>query len=385
MNSEELGDGWLNGDEWGFTGIDGVWTGGDNINLGIATTSIGQARKAADCIHAKLQGTDAEDDRTGRDDPQRTSSSSTGTSPSSGPSARSSRRRIVSPIRSTRSISVSPRGCADRERPLLQLRHVLRLRELLDVLPEQRLQQGRRRRRPATSSRSRRWKSATAARSAGRNVPAASSWVSEGGIGRSLDALSTSHGSWSPVSPVTAARPWSASVLPGRLADRGRQGAAVQEGPGLHRRRLAGCGRRPTVPQPRHLSHGRRGDGRARWPPPRVTRISSWSRATVVSSTVSTPTGATRPPCWPAPWRRRWCWSSTCTKMTRTAAALVLGCRALDPEVDLAGVILNRVGSGRQESVVREAMAGIAGNAGARRHPPPQGRRPAAGSSPRVW
>jgi cobyrinic acid a,c-diamide synthase len=50
-----------------------------------------------------------------------------------------------------------------------------------------------------------------------------------------------------------------------------------------------------------------------------------------------------------------------CTKMTRTAAALVLGCRALDPEVDLAGVILNRVGCGRHENIVREAVAGIAG------------------------
>jgi len=50
-----------------------------------------------------------------------------------------------------------------------------------------------------------------------------------------------------------------------------------------------------------------------------------------------------------------------CTKMTRTAAALVMGCRALDPEVDLAGVILNRVGCGRHETIVREAVAGIAG------------------------
>jgi len=56
MHSEELGDGWLNGDEWGFTGVEGVWTGGDNINLGIATTSIGQARLAALAIDAKLQG-----------------------------------------------------------------------------------------------------------------------------------------------------------------------------------------------------------------------------------------------------------------------------------------------------------------------------------------
>jgi formate dehydrogenase major subunit len=60
MKSEELGDGWLNSDEHGFTGIDGIWTGGDNINLGIATTSIGQARLAALAIHAKLQGKEPE-------------------------------------------------------------------------------------------------------------------------------------------------------------------------------------------------------------------------------------------------------------------------------------------------------------------------------------
>ena len=56
LGSEELGDGWLNADEWGKTDIDGIWTGGDNINLGIATTSIGQARRAAENIDALLQG-----------------------------------------------------------------------------------------------------------------------------------------------------------------------------------------------------------------------------------------------------------------------------------------------------------------------------------------
>jgi cobyrinic acid a,c-diamide synthase len=45
------------------------------------------------------------------------------------------------------------------------------------------------------------------------------------------------------------------------------------------------------------------------------------------------------------------------TKTTRTAAALVLGCRALDPEVSLAGVVLNRVATRRQERVIREALA----------------------------
>jgi thioredoxin reductase/Pyruvate/2-oxoacid:ferredoxin oxidoreductase delta subunit len=60
LGSEELGDGWLNADDWGQTGVDGIWTGGDNINLGIATTSIGHARKAALSIHAFLQGREPE-------------------------------------------------------------------------------------------------------------------------------------------------------------------------------------------------------------------------------------------------------------------------------------------------------------------------------------
>jgi cobyrinic acid a,c-diamide synthase len=43
-------------------------------------------------------------------------------------------------------------------------------------------------------------------------------------------------------------------------------------------------------------------------------------------------------------------------KATRTLAAQVLGCRALDPDVSIAGVILNRVGTVRQEKLVREAL-----------------------------
>jgi cobyrinic acid a,c-diamide synthase len=49
------------------------------------------------------------------------------------------------------------------------------------------------------------------------------------------------------------------------------------------------------------------------------------------------------------------------TKMTRTAAAIVQGCAALDPEVNLAAVLLNRVGTARQERVVREAIRRISG------------------------
>ena len=45
-----------------------------------------------------------------------------------------------------------------------------------------------------------------------------------------------------------------------------------------------------------------------------------------------------------------------CTKSTRTVAAMVLGCRALDPDLQFAGVILNQVASSRQEKVVRQAI-----------------------------
>jgi cobyrinic acid a,c-diamide synthase len=45
------------------------------------------------------------------------------------------------------------------------------------------------------------------------------------------------------------------------------------------------------------------------------------------------------------------------TKSTRTLAAMVLGCQAMDSQLDLAGVILNQVGTFRQEKVIRRAMA----------------------------
>jgi NADPH-dependent glutamate synthase beta subunit-like oxidoreductase/Pyruvate/2-oxoacid:ferredoxin oxidoreductase delta subunit len=48
--------GWLVVDEWGRTGIDGIWSGGDNVTLGLATISIGQGRKAALSMHAALRG-----------------------------------------------------------------------------------------------------------------------------------------------------------------------------------------------------------------------------------------------------------------------------------------------------------------------------------------
>jgi cobyrinic acid a,c-diamide synthase len=47
------------------------------------------------------------------------------------------------------------------------------------------------------------------------------------------------------------------------------------------------------------------------------------------------------------------------TKTTRTAAAQVLGCQTLDPEVPLGGIVLNRVAGKRHESILRETIEGI--------------------------
>jgi cobyrinic acid a,c-diamide synthase len=44
------------------------------------------------------------------------------------------------------------------------------------------------------------------------------------------------------------------------------------------------------------------------------------------------------------------------TKMSRTVAAFILGCKVLDPDINIAGVILNKVGSKRQEMVIRKAI-----------------------------
>ncbi len=48
-----------------------------------------------------------------------------------------------------------------------------------------------------------------------------------------------------------------------------------------------------------------------------------------------------------------------CTKTTRTIAALVYGCLKFDPEVDIAGVILNRVAGARHENLIRDCLADI--------------------------
>ncbi len=49
------------------------------------------------------------------------------------------------------------------------------------------------------------------------------------------------------------------------------------------------------------------------------------------------------------------------TKVTRTAAAMVLGCQRLDPDVRLVGVVLNRVAGARHERVVTESIQKVCG------------------------
>ncbi|WP_041278046.1 cobyrinate a,c-diamide synthase [Desulfotalea psychrophila] len=45
-----------------------------------------------------------------------------------------------------------------------------------------------------------------------------------------------------------------------------------------------------------------------------------------------------------------------CTKTTRTIAALVLGCKLFDPRVNICGVVLNQIATGRQRKIVVEAV-----------------------------
>ena len=45
-----------------------------------------------------------------------------------------------------------------------------------------------------------------------------------------------------------------------------------------------------------------------------------------------------------------------CTKSTRTVAAMLLGCLQFDPDVNISGVILNRVAGARHESIIRKTV-----------------------------
>jgi len=50
-----------------------------------------------------------------------------------------------------------------------------------------------------------------------------------------------------------------------------------------------------------------------------------------------------------------------CTKTTRTAAAMVAGCRVLEPDLPMAGVILNRVANSRHGNILKRCIEGETG------------------------
>lgn len=45
-----------------------------------------------------------------------------------------------------------------------------------------------------------------------------------------------------------------------------------------------------------------------------------------------------------------------CTKTTRTVAAMVLGCKMLDPQITIGGVVLNQIATQRQRKIITEAI-----------------------------
>lgn len=49
-----------------------------------------------------------------------------------------------------------------------------------------------------------------------------------------------------------------------------------------------------------------------------------------------------------------------CSKMTRTAAAIVMGLKNFEPDLNLAGVVLNRVSRSRHRSIVKQAVEELA-------------------------
>jgi dissimilatory sulfite reductase flavoprotein subunit len=60
FNGLHEGKDWVKADEWGATGVEGVYAGGDDVALGLVTIAIAQGRFAAEAIDARLRGMKAE-------------------------------------------------------------------------------------------------------------------------------------------------------------------------------------------------------------------------------------------------------------------------------------------------------------------------------------
>ncbi len=60
FNGLHEGKDWIKADQWGTTGVEGVYAGGDDVTLGLVTIAISQGRFAAEAIDARLRGKTAE-------------------------------------------------------------------------------------------------------------------------------------------------------------------------------------------------------------------------------------------------------------------------------------------------------------------------------------
>lgn len=56
FNGLHEGKDWIKADDWGTTNIEGIYAGGDDIELGLVTIAISQGRFAAEAIDARLRG-----------------------------------------------------------------------------------------------------------------------------------------------------------------------------------------------------------------------------------------------------------------------------------------------------------------------------------------
>ena len=198
--------------------------------------------------------------------------------------------------------------------------------------------------------------------------------------------MSAAPGSWSPGTSSGAGKTTVATGLMAALAARGERAAGFKVGPGLHRPELPRARHRPAGAQPRRVPLGPGAD-RPAVPPRRAG-----ADMAVVEGVMGLFDGASG--------RGELASTAHVAKllrapvvlvvdaaaMARSVAAIVHGYATFDPDVDVAGVVLNRVGSPcARGAAARRARA--ARRAGARRaaRAMPRSRRPSATSASSPW